>query len=446
MVVLHVKKGSKTSVNDVRLEVALSVGIIMAQGVRGTRDFYPEDMRLRNWLFDNFDDAALLHGFQEYDAPVLESEELYTRKQGEEITQQLYNFKDKGDRKVALRPEMTPSLARMVMSRAGVLPMPIKWYSIPQCWRYERTQRGRGREHYQWNVDIWGTDAISADAELISVLVTFFRSVGLTEEDLVIKMSSRKVLEEVLGSLGLEGDIFAKTCIIVDKMDKLPADVVSEQLGDLGLEKSAIQTIQSTLVIKDMNSLEKILGKESAAVTELTSLFSALEAYGISGWIEFDASIVRGLAYYTGPVFEAHDRAGELRAICGGGRYDKLLSTLGGKDLPATGFGFGDMVIMELLAEKGLVPELIGGVDDVVISLSPELRNAAMSVATSLRSTGKSVDLVLEDKRLKWAFKHAERSGAQRLVMVMPDEWKEGKVKIKDLESGEETEVSVDSL
>ena len=446
MVVLHVKKGSKTSVNDVRLEVALSVGIIMAQGVRGTRDFYPEDMRLRNWLFDNFDDAALLHGFQEYDAPVLESEELYTRKQGEEITQQLYNFKDKGDRKVALRPEMTPSLARMVMSRAGVLPMPIKWYSIPQCWRYERTQRGRGREHYQWNVDIWGTDAISADAELISVLVTFFRSVGLTEEDLVIKMSSRKVLEEVLGSLGLEGDIFAKTCIIVDKMDKLPADVVSEQLGDLGLEKSAIQTIQSTLVIKDMNSLEEILGKESAAVTELTSLFSALEAYGISGWIEFDASIVRGLAYYTGPVFEAHDRAGELRAICGGGRYDKLLSTLGGKDLPATGFGFGDMVIMELLSEKGLVPELIGGVDDVVISLSPELRNAAMSVATSLRSTGKSVDLVLEDKRLKWAFKHAERSGAQRLVMVMPDEWKEGKVKIKDLESGEETEVSVDSL
>ena len=446
MVVLHVKKGSKTSVNDVRLEVALSVGIIMAQGVRGTRDFYPEDMRLRNWLFDNFDDAALLHGFQEYDAPVLESEELYTRKQGEEITQQLYNFKDKGDRKVALRPEMTPSLARMVMSRAGVLPMPIKWYSIPQCWRYERTQRGRGREHYQWNVDIWGTDAISADAELISVLVTFFKSVGLTEEDLVIKMSSRKVLEEVLGSLGLEGDIFAKTCIIVDKMDKLPADVVSEQLGDLGLEKSAIQTIQSILVIKDMNSLEETLGKESAAVTELTSLFSALEAYGISGWIEFDASIVRGLAYYTGPVFEAHDRAGELRAICGGGRYDKLLSTLGGKDLPATGFGFGDMVIMELLAEKGLVPELIGGVDDVVISLSPELRNAAMSVATSLRSTGKSVDLVLEDKRLKWAFKHAERSGAQRLVMVMPDEWKEGKVKIKDLESGEETEVSVDSL
>ncbi|DAC61732.1 MAG TPA: histidine--tRNA ligase, partial [Candidatus Thalassarchaeaceae archaeon] len=161
---------------------------------------------------------------------------------------------------------------------------------------------------------------------------------------------------------------------------------------------------------------------------------------------EFDASIVRGLAYYTGPVFEAHDRAGELRAICGGGRYDKLLSTLGGKDLPATGFGFGDMVIMELLAEKGLVPELTSGNDDVVISLSPELRNAAMHVASSLRATGRSVDLVLENKRLKWAFKHAERSGAQRLVMVMPDEWKDGKVRIKDLETGEETNVDVESL
>ena len=229
-------------------------------------------------------------------------------------------------------------------------------------------------------------------------------------------------------------------------MDKLPADVVSEQLSALGIEDNAIKTIQSTLGIKDMDSLRNMLGEESPAVLELTSLFSALEAYGISEWIEFDASIVRGLAYYTGPVFEAHDRAGELRAICGGGRYDKLLSTLGGKDLPATGFGFGDMVIMELLAEKGLIPELTSGNDDVVISLSPELRNAAMHVASSLRATGRSVDLVLENKRLKWAFKHAERSGAQRLVMVMPDEWKDGKVRIKDLETGEETNVDVESL
>ena len=434
------------SLNNVGLEVNLFLGRPVTQGVRGTRDFYPEDMRIRNWLFDNFTDAALLHGFDEYDAPVLEHEELYTRKQGEEITQQLYNFEDKGDRKVALRPEMTPSLARMVMARAGGLSMPIKWFSIPQCWRYERTQRGRGREHYQWNVDIWGTNEISADAELISILVTFFEGVGLTAKDIVIKISSRKVLEEVLGSLEISEEIFSKTCIIVDKMDKLPAGIIEEQLTELGHNSDAISKIQSIFGIKNMDELANSLGKESSAVSELNSLFDSIDSYGILEWVEFDASVVRGLAYYTGAVFEAHDREGKFRAICGGGRYDKLLSTLGGKDLPATGFGFGDMVIMELLAEKNLIPELISGIEDIVIPLNPELRSASVMVAAALRDTGRTVDLVLEDKKLKWAFKHAERIGADRLVMVMPEEWKSGKVRIKDLESGEETDVSIEEL
>ncbi len=418
----------------------------MSQGVRGTRDFYPEDMRLRTWLFDNFTNASLLHGFEEYDAPVLEYEELYTRKQGEEITQQLYSFQDKGNRKVALRPEMTPSLARMVMARAGGLPMPIKWFSIPQCWRYERTQRGRGREHYQWNVDIWGTTEISADAELISVLVTFFEGIGLTAKDIVIRVSSRKVLEEVLGSLDLEGDIFAQTCIIVDKMDKLSSDVIEDQLSDLGHDSKVVTTIQAVLGIKDMNSLQKALKDESVAVSELNLLFDAIDSYGISEWVEFDASIVRGLAYYTGAVFEAHDRTGEFRAICGGGRYDKLLSTLGGKDLPATGFGFGDMVIMELLAEKGLIPELVSDIDDTVIPLNSDLRNAAVMVAASLRNSGRTVDLVLEDKKMKWVFKHAERIGAKRLVLLAPDEWSRKMVKIKDLDTGEESEISLNDI
>jgi len=418
----------------------------VSQGVRGTRDFYPEDMRLRNWLFDNFTNASLLHGFEEYDAPVLEYEELYTRKQGEEITQQLYSFQDKGNRKVALRPEMTPSLARMVMARAGGLPMPIKWFSIPQCWRYERTQRGRGREHYQWNVDIWGTTEISADAELISVLVTFFEGIGLTAKDIVIRVSSRKVLEEVLGSLDMEGDIFAQTCIIVDKMDKLSSDVIEDQLSNLGHDSKVVLTIQTVLGIKDMNSLKEALKDESVAVSELNLLFDAIDSYGISEWVEFDASIVRGLAYYTGAVFEAHDRTGEFRAICGGGRYDKLLSTLGGKDLPATGFGFGDMVIMELLAEKNLIPELVSDIDDIVIPLNSDLRNAAVMVAASLRNSGRTVDLVLEDKKMKWAFKHAERIGAARLVLLAPDEWSRKMVKIKDLDTGEESEISLNDI
>jgi len=418
----------------------------VSQGVRGTRDFYPEDMRLRNWLFDNFTNASLLHGFEEYDAPVLEYEELYTRKQGEEITQQLYNFQDKGNRKVALRPEMTPSLARMVMARAGGLPMPIKWFSIPQCWRYERTQRGRGREHYQWNVDIWGTTEISADAELISVLVTFFEGIGLTAKDIVIRVSSRKVLEEVLGSLGMRGDVFAQTCVIVDKMGKLSSDVIEEQLSGLGHDSEVITTIQSVLGIKDMNGLQEALKDESMAVSELNFLFDAIDSYGISEWVEFDASIVRGLAYYTGAVFEAHDKAGKFRAICGGGRYDKLLSTLGGKDLPATGFGFGDMVIMELLAEKDLIPELVSDIDDTVIPLNSDLRNAAVMVAASLRNSGRTVDLVLEDKKMKWVFKHVERVGAKRLVLLAPDEWSRKMVKIKDLDTGEESEISLNDI
>ena len=418
----------------------------MSQGVRGTRDFYPEDMRLRNWLFDNFTNASLLHGFEEYDAPVLEYEELYTRKQGEEITQQLYSFQDKGNRKVALRPEMTPSLARMVMARAGGLPMPIKWFSIPQCWRYERTQRGRGREHYQWNVDIWGTTEISADAELISVLVTFFEGIGLTAKDIVIRVSSRKVLEEVLGSLDMEGDIFAQTCIIVDKMDKLSSDVIEDQLSDLGHDSKVVTTIQAVLGIKDMNSLQKALKDESVAVSELNLLFDAIDSYGISEWVEFDASIVRGLAYYTGPVFEAHDRTGNLRAICGGGRYDKLIGTLGGSDLPATGFGFGDMVVMELLAEKGLLPELGSEVEDVVFGMGTELRGAAMQVAGALRTSGRSVDLVLEDKKIKWAIKHADKIGAERLVLLAPEEWSRKKIKIRDLKTGEESEISISEL
>ena len=324
--------------------------------------------------------------------------------------------------------------------------MPIKWFSIPQCWRYERTQKGRGREHYQWNVDIWGTTEITADAELISVLVTFFEGVGLTAEDLVIRLSNRKVLEEVLGSLDIKGDIFAKTCIIVDKMDKLSSNLVEEQLSDLGHDSKTINTIQSILGIKSMKELQKALNDDSVAVSELNFLFDAIESYGMSEWVEFDASIVRGLAYYTGSVFEVHDRGEKFRAICGGGRYDKLLSTLGGKDLPATGFGFGDMVIMELLSEKGLMPELLSGVEDIVISLDPELRDIAVMVATSLRDSQRMVDLVLEDKKMKWAFKHAERIGAKRLVLVGPEEWSRKMVKIKDLETGEESEVSVSDI
>ena len=284
---------------------------------------------------------------------------------------------------------------------------------------------------------------MSADAELISVMVTFFEEIGLSSDDVVISISNRKVLEEVLGSLGVEGDLFAKTCIVVDKMDKLSSDVIEKQLSDLGHSSEVITKIQTVLGIKDMKNLKSSLDKSSSAISELNTLFDLIEAYGMSEWVQFDASVVRGLAYYTGSVFEAHDREGKFRAICGGGRYDNLLSTLGGKDLPATGFGFGDMVIMELLAEKGLIPELISGVDDIVIPLNQDLRDIAVRVAASLRLSDRTVDLVLEDKKIKWAFKHAERTGARRLVLIAPDEWSRKMIKVKDLETGEESEISI---
>ena len=418
----------------------------MSSGVRGTRDFYPEDMRVRSWLFGKFHDAAKSHGFEEYDAPVLETEEIYTRKAGDEIVSQLYSFEDKGGRRVSLRPEMTPSLARMVMARSGTLPTPIKWYSIPQCWRYERTQRGRGREHYQWNVDIWGMSDIRADAELLSVMVHLLRSLGLSEEDIVVRVSNRKVLEQVLGDLGIEGDEFTETCVVIDKMDKVPEEKIREMLKETGIDEEAITRILSIMGVKDLGALASELGEGSPAVHELTSLLALCDSYGIGGWMELDTSIVRGLSYYTGTVFEAHDRVGELRAICGGGRYDRLIGTLGGKDMPATGFGFGDMVIMELLRGKGIVPDLVHDVQDVVFCLDEANRGDAMAIAGRLRQTGRLVDLVLEEKRMKWALRHADRVAAERLVMILPEEWSRGKVKVRDISSGNETEHEPGSL
>eukprot|EP00899_Mesostigma_viride_P002862 jgi/Mesvir1/12577/Mv10327-RA.1 len=410
---------------------------------RGTRDFYPEDMRLRNWLFGHFREVSRLFGFDEFDAPVLESEELYTRKAGEEITQQLYNFEDKGGRAMSLRPEITPSLARMVLQKGKGQPMPVKWFVIGQCWRYERMTRGRRREHYQWNMDIVGVPDISAEAELLAAITTFFQRVGLTSADVGIKVNNRKVLHAVLDRYGIPEESFAPVCVIVDKIEKLPREKVEEELAAVGVGKDAVDGILQSMQIQSLDALEALLGAESPALAELRQLFVLAEAYGYADWLKFDASVVRGLAYYTGTVFEAFDRSAQLRAICGGGRYDKLLSTYGGADTPACGFGFGDAVIVELLKEKKALPELPPAVDDLVLPLTDDMRVHATSVAQRLRRSGRSVDLVLDSKRVKWANKQAERVGARRLVMVGSQDWAEGRICVKDQASGEEQRVAV---
>lgn len=414
---------------------------------KGTRDFYPEDMRVRTWLFDQWRTVAQSFGFVEYDAPVLESESLYTRKAGEEVTQQLYNFVDKGERAVTLRPEMTPSLARMVMAKKGALPLPLKWFSIPQCWRYERMTRGRRREHFQWNMDIWGVAGPACEAELIAAMVRFFQQVGLTSSDVGIKVNSRLVIGQVLTELGIPVEKFAATCVLVDKLEKVPIDAIQGELQELGLNKSVVEKLLNVLTNKSLDALAETLGPDSEAVKQLSEFMKLCEAYGIEDWILFDASVIRGLAYYTGIVFEAFDRQGKLRAIAGGGRYDKLLETFGGDPTPAAGFGFGDAVILELLKDRNVLPNFDRAeIDSVVFAMSPDLYPAAIQVATKLRAFGQTVDVVLEDKKPKWVFKHADRLGAKFCVVVGADEYERGEVAIKDLGAGEQANVRIDAL
>jgi histidyl-tRNA synthetase len=281
-----------------------------------------------------------LHGFDEYDAPVLESESLYVRKAGEEITDQLYAFEDKGGRRLALRPEMTPSLARMLISRPS-FPLPLKWFSIPQCWRYERMTRGRRREHYQWNMDIFGVGGTAAEVELLAAIVCFLERVGLTAKDVQIKVSNRKVLEEVLQAAGVPADLFLPMCMLVDKADKIDEAELLKGMHELGVtNENTIERIMDMLQATDLTAIERLVqhgadgaaggddgestaaaGGDAPATRQLGELLEGADAYGIGEWLSVDCSIVRGLSYYTGTVFEVRDTEGKFRAICGGGRY-----------------------------------------------------------------------------------------------------------------------------
>jgi histidyl-tRNA synthetase len=418
----------------------------------GTRDFFPAEMRVQNWLFDKFRESARHFGFQEYDAPVLEHVQLYERKAGEEIVDQMYNFVDKEGDHVTLRPEMTPTLARMVLNKTNLqtgevrVPLPLKWFSIPQCWRFETTQRGRKREHYQWNMDIVGVDHIHAELELLAAAAFFFKSLGIGPDIVGIKVNSRAVLEAVLAKHGVTkgqksevsgGDLFATACVIIDKLDKIGGGEVTKQLATIGVSSESAAEILKALEAPTVEELANQLDTECEAIDDLKRLFELAEEYGISDYLIFDASVVRGLAYYTGVVWEAFDRSGELRAIMGGGRYDRLLELYGGEkcQIPCVGFGFGDCVIMELLKDHNKLPKFTGsGVDYVVCAFSPDLYGQAANISMKLRMTGASVDLMpTPKKKVAASFKHADQAGARRMVFVAPDEIAKGVVRIKDL-------------
>ena len=415
------------------------------QPPRGTRDFYPEELRLRSWLFEQFREIARRFAFEEVDAPVVEHAELFIRKAGEEIVDQLYHF-ELHERHLALRPELTPSLSRMAIARAGALRFPLRWFAIGQNWRYERATRGRKREHYQWNMEILGAPSVAAEAELIAAIFALLDRLGLPAGAVRMRVNHRGLLEETLrrGVLRERPEGFERLCVVIDKLDKIGAEAVSDQLvgseAGLGLSRAEAEQVIEGLAVRDLDEAARRAPEGSAAVAELRRLFELLDAYGLADRVVFDASVVRGLAYYTGIVFEAFDSAGRLRAVCGGGRYDRLVEQLGGPALPAVGFGLGDVVIGELLGEQGLLPEIDRGLEVVVLPVSEAERPAAVRAVRRLRGAGRTVDLVLGTPRLKRALQDADRAGARELWVIGPDEADRGVARVRDLATGDQRE------
>ncbi len=398
----------------------------------GFRDFAPPELAFRRWIEEAWHQASRRAGFEEFDGPVLESLELFTGKSGEEIVSQLYAFTDKGDRRVTLRPEMTPTLARMIGARAGGLPKPIKWYCVQQFFRYERPQRGRGREFFQWNLDVVGASEAGADAEAMAVALDALRRLGLGSDDLVLRLNDRRFLDRMLLRLDVEPGQTPAVLAAIDKLERDPAvaDVLRKELG---AERS-----------------RELLGWcERMPVEEAEELGPVLEAcrdYGLDGYLEPDFRIVRGLDYYTGPVWEIFARGLELRSLAGGGRYDELIAVLGGPKLPALGFGMGDVVLGELLREKGLAPPAQPRVQAVVIAVGPEMLQPARQVLRRLRDQGVAAECAYGPLKLGKALRAADQAGARRAVLVGPDEWAEDSVRVKDLASGEERIVRLDDL
>ena len=399
---------------------------------RGMRDFYPEDMAWRSRVFDAFRAAGAAAGFRQYDACVVESYELLARKAGEEVGEQIYHFFDKSERHLALRAEMTPTLARMVAQRQKELSFPLKWTTIAQCFRYERMTKGRKREHYQWNLDIIGEDSVLAEAEVIGAACDALRRMGLSSSDFKVHVSSRKFLGELLAKSGIAADRHAQVFLALDKRGKMPDSEIAAMLKDGGLSGAEIEATFAIMETKDYS-----------ACPELVELFRLAKIAGFSDCLEFDISVIRGLSYYTGVVFECFDTKGEFRAIFGGGRYDNLLTTIGGEPTSAVGLGFGDVVVTELLKAR-LGEDAAAARKGVAIGfMFPEQRDAAVSLAARLRKSGECVDLALRSQKPKKFFSHAAESGTAQAVFLGPDDVEKGVARIKDLTTREEKEISL---
>ncbi|HEY6218931.1 MAG TPA: histidine--tRNA ligase [Gemmatimonadaceae bacterium] len=400
----------------------------------GFRDFYPEQLAERAFVMKAWRTVADRFAFVEFDGPPLEPLELYTKKSGDEIVGQLYHFEDKGGRQVALRPEMTPTLARMVAAKANALRKPVRWFCMPQMFRYERQQRGRLREHYQVNYDIIGEADVTADAELLAVAIDIMREFGLTSNDVRARVSDRRILSGLLKNQGVGEAQLPGVFAVIDKLERQPKDVSREKLLGLGVSKDAAEEIIGLAGMRQIVGGATFLnykGIEKEAA-DFQRYIDRLEDLGVSDWVDVDLTIVRGLAYYTGIVFELFDAKGELRAIAGGGRYDNLLGSLGGVELPACGFAMGDVVVTELLREKGL-NVTVHSPDFWVASGSEAEESAVARVATDLRRAGASVEYALRKQQTGKQRKAAQSAGAAYFVTLEEAFSKSGAVHVEAL-------------
>ncbi len=419
--------------------------------VKGTRDFYPPEMARHNWIIDGWRKASLRSGFEEYDGPIFEHLSMYQIKSGQEIVEQLFSFEDRGGRALAIRPEITPTLARMVNQKINALPRPIKWFAVPRLCRAEKPQKGRLREFFQWNIDIVGEDSGQADAEIIFTTLDYLRMVGLTSKDIQAKISSRRLLAAVLTSIGIPPERHDALYVVLDKKPKLPAEtfnaLLAEQVPDAG-QAGKIRELMA------FNSIEQIAGiaepneSLSKAVDELRTVLDLLNAMGLGDYCAFDPSIVRGLAYYTGVVFEVHDIAGELRAICGGGRYDNLLRDFGGPPISATGMGMGDCVLEILLEQRGLLDKQVPRreLEYFVALADPQVLRSVYEITAQIRSKGHSAGFSYRQAGLSKQLKEAAGQNAKVCVIVGQEYRDKRQVVLKNMTTGEQELADVEQF
>ncbi|MBM4142502.1 MAG: histidine--tRNA ligase [Lentisphaerae bacterium] len=412
---------------------------------RGMRDFYPEDMLPRERIFGAWRAAARLYGFVPYDACVIETLDLLKRKAGEEIVEQIYAFTDKSGRSLALRPEMTPTLARMIAARQSSLALPLKWFAIAQCFRYERMSKGRRREHYQWNLDVVGEPSVGAELEVVAAAAHALRALGFADADFKVHFSSRALLADVMTRLDVPPERHAAAFLALDKRDKIGEDATRAMLGEAGLGAAASAALLGLFGGAALDDVAGFLRGDSDALAGLREFAGLGAAYGLGDALRFDLSVVRGLAYYTGIVFEAYDAARRFRAIFGGGRYDNLLGELGGQPATGVGLGFGDVVVAEIMAERPAGASAPAPAGTAIGYMEPDQRKAAMRLAARIRQSGEPADLALRPEKARAFFSRANRGCFARAAYVGPDDVAAGAVRVKDLSKGTESSERIEA-